>query len=69
MWRFVHGSDLTEAKDAHGVEFGLNRVTQIVERAANRPPADIRDQLVGAARLWADTQEDDVTVLVVRRTD
>ena len=65
----VYTDGLTEARNALGEEFGLDRVVEIVRSVADKPTADLRDHLVGAARRWAVEQEDDVTVLVVRRTE
>lgn len=65
----LYTDGLTEARNAQGDEFGLDRVVEIVRSRADQPTSDIRDHLVSAARRWAAAQEDDVTVLVVRRTE
>ena len=65
----LYTDGLIEARNAQGAEFGVDRVVEIVARVVDQPTADIRDHLVDTVRRWAATQEDDVTVLVVRRTD
>jgi DNA-binding LacI/PurR family transcriptional regulator/serine phosphatase RsbU (regulator of sigma subunit) len=63
----LYTDGITEAKDGRGVQFGLERVCAIVERLADRPVEVIRDQLIEAVRSWTAAQEDDMSVVVVRR--
>ena len=63
----LYTDGITEAKDARGVQFGLERVCAIVERVADLPVAAIRDHLVDAVRSWMAIQEDDMSVVVIRR--
>jgi DNA-binding LacI/PurR family transcriptional regulator/serine phosphatase RsbU (regulator of sigma subunit) len=65
----LYTDGVTEARNAQGVEFGIDRVVDIVARSGEESATGIRDRLVGAVRSWAEVQEDDVTVLVLRRTD
>jgi serine phosphatase RsbU (regulator of sigma subunit) len=65
----LYTDGVTEARNAQGVEFGIDRVEDIVAHSARESAVSLRDRLVDAVRSWADVQEDDVTVLVVRRTD
>ncbi|HXX67014.1 MAG TPA: substrate-binding domain-containing protein [Polyangiaceae bacterium] len=64
----LYTDGVTEAKDARGVQFGLERVRTIVERVSDQPVQSVRDHLVAAVRSWTQTQEDDVSLIVVRRT-
>lgn len=64
----LYTDGVTEAKDTRGIQFGVERVCAIVERVADQSVQSIRDHLVAAVRSWTQKQEDDVSVLVVRRT-
>lgn len=64
----LYTDGVTEAKDVRGVQFGLERVCTIVERVADQSVQAVRDHLVAAVRSWTQTQEDDVSLVVVRRT-
>jgi len=57
----------TEAKDARGLQFGLERLCAVIERVADQPVAGVRDHLVGAVRSWTASQDDDMSVVVIRR--
>jgi sigma-B regulation protein RsbU (phosphoserine phosphatase) len=65
----LYTDGVTEGKDARGVQFGPDRVCAILERVADQPVQSIRDHLVSAVRTWTTTQEDDISVLVIRRTE
>jgi DNA-binding LacI/PurR family transcriptional regulator/serine phosphatase RsbU (regulator of sigma subunit) len=65
----LYTDGMTEAKDTRGVQFGLERLCAIVSRLADQPVTSIRDQLVAAVRAWTKTQEDDMSVVVVRRLE
>jgi hypothetical protein len=41
----------------------------MVSRLADQPVPTVRDQLVAAVRAWTNTQEDDMSVVVVRRLE
>jgi serine phosphatase RsbU (regulator of sigma subunit) len=58
---------LTEARNASGAEFGVERLCREVESVGARPAADIRDHLFAAVRSWAPAALDDRTLLVARR--
>lgn len=64
----LYTDGVTEGKDARGVQFGLERLSTIVERVADQPVQSVRDHIVAAVRSWTQTQEDDVSLVVVRRT-
>jgi sigma-B regulation protein RsbU (phosphoserine phosphatase) len=65
----LYTDGVTEGKDVRGVQFGPERVCAIIERVADQPVQSIRDHLVSAVRTWTTTQEDDISVLVIRRTE
>jgi DNA-binding LacI/PurR family transcriptional regulator/serine phosphatase RsbU (regulator of sigma subunit) len=65
----LYTDGMTEAKDARGVQFGFERLCAIVQKLADQPVLTVRDQLVAAVRAWTHTQEDDMSVVVVRRLE
>lgn len=57
----------TEARDAGGEAFGLERVVAVVEAHAASGAAAIRDQVIAAVAAWARAGlDDDMTVVVLR---
>jgi serine phosphatase RsbU (regulator of sigma subunit) len=59
---------LTEAMNAQGEQFGLDRLCMEVERAQVVPPSSIRDRLLTAVNTWAKARlDDDLTLLVLRQ--
>jgi sigma-B regulation protein RsbU (phosphoserine phosphatase) len=65
----LYTDGVTEAMDPRGVQFSLERVCAIVQHVADEPVLSIRDHLIAAVRSWAVVQEDDMSVVVIRRTD
>ncbi|MGA3119451.1 MAG: SpoIIE family protein phosphatase [Polyangiaceae bacterium] len=63
----LYTDGVTEGKDRRGVQFGPERMCAIVERVADQPVQAIRDHLISAVRRWTKVQEDDVSLIVVRR--
>ncbi len=64
----LYTDGVTEAMDARGVQFGLERLCAIVESVAEEPVEAIRDHLIAAVKSWLVAQEDDISVVVIRRT-
>ena len=64
----LYTDGITEAMDSSGVQFGIERVCAVVERVAARPAHEIRDHVVHAVQRWTARQDDDLSVVVVRRT-
>lgn len=63
----LYTDGVTEARDAAGEQLGLERLCALVEKLHERPVDEVRDGIVHEARTWAETQEDDITLLVARR--
>jgi sigma-B regulation protein RsbU (phosphoserine phosphatase) len=63
----LYTDGITEAMDAQGQQFGLDRLCQAVEAAAGRTPEEVRDQVLAAAMTFAASQADDMTLVVLRR--
>jgi serine phosphatase RsbU (regulator of sigma subunit) len=62
----LYTDGLTEAMDASREQFGLERVSKIVEELADASCEAIRDRLIESALAFAPEQKDDITVLVAR---
>jgi len=63
----LYTDGVTEAMDNAGVQFGMDRVCELVRRAAAEPARDICEHIVDAVRHWTAKQNDDISVVVVRR--
>jgi sigma-B regulation protein RsbU (phosphoserine phosphatase) len=64
----LYTDGLIEARGADHEEFGLERVERILRASAGAPVDDIRQQLLAAVLAWTPVQQDDVTLIVGRRT-
>jgi sigma-B regulation protein RsbU (phosphoserine phosphatase) len=60
---------VTEAMDASDDEFGLTRLSDVITRTANQPAEIVVNEIHEALKQFMGqrTQEDDITLLVVRR--
>jgi serine phosphatase RsbU (regulator of sigma subunit) len=63
----LYTDGLLEARSADGEEFGMERVSAILRANASAPTSSIYARLLAAVRSWAPLQQDDVTLLVLRR--
>ena len=64
----LYTDGLIEARNASHEEFGLERVERILRANASAAVDVIRDQLVAAVLSWTPVQQDDVTLIVARRS-
>ena len=64
----LYSDGLTEARNASGVQFGIDRVCEAIEAARAESVETIRDRLITTAQAWEAEQEDDLSVVVVRRS-
>ena len=64
----LYTDGITEARDASGTLLELDRLVEIIESVIDRSPEDIRDHVLARARAWMHVQQDDMTIVVVRRT-
>ncbi|HVK87727.1 MAG TPA: PP2C family protein-serine/threonine phosphatase [Kofleriaceae bacterium] len=55
---------VTEARDAHKRQFGMERLIEVVDRHRGAPLPAIRDAIFGAVEQFRDALEDDTTVVV-----
>jgi DNA-binding LacI/PurR family transcriptional regulator/serine phosphatase RsbU (regulator of sigma subunit) len=65
----LYTDGLIEARNATGEEFGVEGVEQVVRASASSPVAVIYQNLLDAVHAWTPVQQDDVTVVVVRRLE
>ena len=66
----LYSDGITEATDARGLEFGLERLQACVRDAAGLPPGDIVRRVLDDVSLFLDHEKphDDQSLLVLRRT-
>ncbi len=64
----LHTDGVTEARNAQGEQFGLERLVSTFEQLATRSVRDIHDGILEVVRRWMDHQEDDISLLVARYT-
>jgi sigma-B regulation protein RsbU (phosphoserine phosphatase) len=57
---------MTEARDADGEQYGLERMAALVERHRLADVAVIRDHLIAAVEAWQVRRDDDLSVVVLR---
>jgi serine phosphatase RsbU (regulator of sigma subunit) len=55
-------------KNASGEPFGLDRVCRLLETNNDKPAIEIHQRIWAAVDAWMQRQDDDITLLVVRRT-
>ena len=62
----LYTDGITEAMNAKREMFGRHRLADVIERHRSESSEVIRQKIIDAVAEWMDTQDDDVTVLVVR---
>jgi sigma-B regulation protein RsbU (phosphoserine phosphatase) len=62
----LHTDGVTEARNATGEEYGIDRLVAEVEKHQSQPVDLLRQRLVESVTEWMATQHDDVTLLVLR---
>lgn len=63
----LYTDGLIETRDAQGREFDIDQVCALVAGAAARGPRAIVDALMTQARAWTPVQQDDITLVALRR--
>jgi len=63
----LYTDGLTEARNANGEMFGIERVEELLQAHSRAPASEIQQRLLNAVRAWAPVQQDDVTLIVARR--
>ncbi|AUX40491.1 phosphoserine phosphatase [Sorangium cellulosum] len=62
----LYSDGVTEARNEHHEQFGLDRLCATVEAAQSAPVEVIRDRILGAVEGWCPSLDDDITILVAR---
>jgi sigma-B regulation protein RsbU (phosphoserine phosphatase) len=62
----VYSDGLSQAMNADYEQFGMERLQAVVHAARHLPVAEIRDRVLAAVRSFWASQEDDVTLMVIR---
>ena len=66
----LYSDGITEARANRGEEFGEARLQAVVAAYAEKPLAEIREQVLAAVRHWSGQEpEDDMTLLLARATE
>jgi DNA-binding LacI/PurR family transcriptional regulator/serine phosphatase RsbU (regulator of sigma subunit) len=63
----LYTDGLIEGRSATGEQFGIERVMDLVRASAAAPVSAVYAKLLAAARAWTPVQQDDITLLVMRR--
>lgn len=62
----LHTDGITEPRNAHLEQFGLERLIALLETSGRRTVTEIRDEVVAAVTAWSSNLDDDLTLLVLR---
>jgi sigma-B regulation protein RsbU (phosphoserine phosphatase) len=62
----LYTDGLIQAMDASGEQYGMERLCALVEEHRARPVNEIRDQVLDSVKHFSASQEDDITLLVLR---
>ncbi len=63
----LYSDGITEARNAAGQYFGLDRLATLIEANRDRPVEAIRDTVIEQVTAWHATQLDDISLVIVRR--
>jgi sigma-B regulation protein RsbU (phosphoserine phosphatase) len=64
----LYTDGVTEAQDKDRNQFGDDRLMRLLEQHRDEPVRDIRDRVIETVQLWQGVQDDDITLVVIRRT-
>jgi serine phosphatase RsbU (regulator of sigma subunit) len=64
----LYTDGLTEARDAQGALFGVDRLCRAIEAVATVPVEHVRDRILDQVKEWRAVQDDDETILVIRQS-
>lgn len=62
----LHTDGITEATSRAGEQFGIERLSRVVEEASTETVEQVRDRVFDAVKAWEAVQVDDATLLVLR---
>ncbi|AUX44903.1 phosphoserine phosphatase [Sorangium cellulosum] len=62
----LYSDGVTEARNAHREQFGLERLCATIEAVQSSPVEAIRDRILREVEVWCPSPDDDITVVVAR---
>jgi sigma-B regulation protein RsbU (phosphoserine phosphatase) len=65
----LYTDGITEAMNKQGVQLGDERLTRVIEENRNESAAVVRDRVIEATLAWQAEQDDDISLVVIRRQD
>jgi sigma-B regulation protein RsbU (phosphoserine phosphatase) len=65
----LYTDGITEAMAPGGEQFGLDRLSNVIERTGSMPVEDIRDEVYREVGRWSEVVEDDRTLIIARHLD
>ncbi len=65
----LYTDGITEARNARGEQYGLDRLGAAVQRFRKRPIEDVRNGLLDEVASWRANQDDDATLVLLRRAN
>jgi sigma-B regulation protein RsbU (phosphoserine phosphatase) len=63
----LYTDGITEAQNKDKVQFGDERFTRVLEENRAEPVGVVRDRVIEAVQAWQDVQDDDISIVVIRR--
>jgi sigma-B regulation protein RsbU (phosphoserine phosphatase) len=63
---FLYTDGITQARDARGEQFGMDRLCGVVEERPDRPLDELCSELLERVARWHVRQEDDLTAMAIR---
>jgi phosphoserine phosphatase RsbU/P len=63
----LYSDGIIEARDAKGEQFGMERLASAVQAARDSSVEAIRDQVLAQVAAWQVVQDDDVSLVIIRR--
>lgn len=65
----LYTDGISELRNVENEQFGVERISHCLRQCASRPPTEIRERLLAAAREWTNDWTDDVTLVVMRYSE
>ncbi|XXT19599.1 SpoIIE family protein phosphatase [Sorangium sp. So ce429] len=62
----LYSDGVTEARNAHREQFGLERLCSVIEGVQSASPDSIRDGILREVEGWCPSPDDDITIVVAR---
>ena len=63
----LYTDGITEAQNKDRIQFGDERLTRVLEENRNEPVVVVRDRVIEAVQAWQAVQDDDISLVVIRR--